>query len=90
MHFYNILTVAAETVPNNYTHVEICNIRQLCEHFQRTSKGVRMVKLIRQTGVWPSTLIKHIQVIAPATVAGPGFPGPPVSPVKQTGMPFVL
>ena len=56
---------------NNYTHV-----RRLCEYFQKTCKGVRMVKLIRQTGVWPSTLIKHIQVIAPATVTGPGCPGP--------------
>ena len=61
---------------NNYTNVEICNIRQLCEHFQKTSKGVRIVKSIRQTGVWPSTLIKHIQVIAPTTVTGPGCPGP--------------
>ena len=39
-----------------------------------------MSKFIRQTGVWPSTLIKHIQVIAPATITDPGSPRPPVAP----------
>ena len=32
-------TVRNKVKINNYTHVEICNIRQLCEHFQKTSKG---------------------------------------------------
>lgn len=38
-----------------------------------------MLKSVRQTGVWPSAIIKYIQGIAPATVTDRGCPKPPLA-----------